>query len=218
MTLRLFGMDESTVDVLIMLRDIVLSLGSSLIYAISVFQISRPRPDQLDSTFPQYLAKLVRWLILPSLLIHVCLGIGLSVVTGLGHGREEMVAIISLSMIPIYLVQFVGWLLLMVYLMVLAKRIPSPKLAQSTLYVTIAVPGSMVVGFVVLFLIALAAGVSSDPRSYATVLLMSSCMFMLAVLSMLVWYVMVLFRYRRAFAGLVGVDLSDKRSHRSDSE
>ena len=209
------GLSRNTVDLLDMTCDIAYLLGSAVVYGLSVWIITKPRPDDLDENFPRGLPATARWMLIPALAINVFLGLAImSAPPPPEGGAISLADIMELTRLPILFVLFAAWVVMMAYLMVLAKRVPNPRLAKSALHVTIALPATTVAGFVVLVLIAVAVGASADPGSALQGFMVGSCMFFLAFLAVSIWYLVVLFRYRRAFAGLAGVELPGNRKRR----
>lgn len=208
---RALGLTASTVDRLIALRDVIQVIGGSLIYGFAIWWITRPRPDKLDRQFPRGLAQTTRWMFIPTLVIEAILGLLLASFGNPEFDESGGAAIIVVLMLPVYLVHFAAWVVMMCYLMALAKRIPKPRLAKATLHVTIALPATAVAGFLVLMVIAVIAGASAGPRSAAQGVMAGGCFYLLAMLAMAVWYLVVLFQHRRAFAGLAGVEIASRR-------
>ena len=205
----ILGLSGSQVDLLITGRDLVLSLGSALIYGVAVWLLTRPRPDQLDAAFPRGLAQTTRWVTLPALTISALLG---AASVFIDDPESPEAAVHFLATLPVMLIQFVSWVLLMMYLSNLARRVPDKQLAKSTVHVTIGVPAVVVGGLVLLFAFGLIVGAATGNTGAAGgAVMLGGCMFLIALLVVAIWYVMLLFGHRRALARLAGVDISGKR-------
>lgn len=193
---------------------VAIGLVVTIVYGIGVWFITEAEPNRVTDHTSRSIA---RWLILPGMVI----GIFPELITAVG--TEAAILIGSLIDGLSSIIVLIGFLAGLLYLRTLANRIPEPSLAKQSM--------TVFWGYLVTMsaFIVLATGIaifafsmtSSSSTSGATTVMgvfgLLMCPLGLAMLVFLIWWIVLMFRYRTRFAQAHKISKREQRQARIEN-
>ncbi len=186
----------------------VLGLIITGVYAVAVWNLSEPETDVFEIRTS---CKLMRWLIVPAMLIGIVTEfLNISGQTPLLYAAAGIDFLTSIMML-------VGFLAGLWYLRHLADRIPEPSLAKQTM--TVYWGYLVAMSIAILFgtgmtLFALASSNTANPASAAAfgAIGLIMCPVGLALLIFIIWWIVLMFRYRTRFTQAHEIAMGQQRT------